>query len=304
MKLTGCSDCKKVVPLNDTLIIDNVYYCFQCVESKYPNEGELFSHDVRKHYDDTVCNTCKNDFGDEVLKMNSHYPICDSCIVLLREKIFPKWVKAFFAVLVLIILFSFFWNLKYYQAYKEYNQANEFYSHGDFTNASKLALSANSKVPNVKILEFSSSYFHGVDLLYKGVSTEAYNEFYKLQNEYPDDNVVNSLLYYAKAGMAFDSGNYQGFLDASKKSLEMDGASPAILTAIASAYACIYVSKDDEEAKSNCIAYLDSAKAMNDTSAAALAYFNKVEYRLFSKKIISSEEFDKKFPNGWQKTEN
>ena len=99
-----------------------------------------------RHYDDTVCNTCKNDFGDEVLKMNSHYPICDSCIVLLREKIFPKWVKAFFAVLVLIILFSFFWNLKYYQAYKEYNQANEFYSHGDFTNASKLALSANSKV--------------------------------------------------------------------------------------------------------------------------------------------------------------
>lgn len=302
MRKIDCDICdKKNIPLNETLKIDNKVYCTDCLESNFPNQDDLKNKDVVREFDPTVCSSCGKDFGNFELKKISIYPICDDCEIELKNKTFPLWVKAFFVGILIIVIGSFAWNWKYYQAYNYIQESNAFFDRGDFEKGADLMKKASENVPEVEDLRTIYQYFHGIELLYKDKGTEALAEFNLCKDKLPEDYNINSLIIQAKIGDSFDKKDYEGFLEATKEYLALDSTYAAAYASVASAYACIYADQGQEDAKNNTFLYLNKAKAIDDSTAEMNEYYNMIEYRIYSKKIIRREEFVKQFPNGWSK---
>jgi tetratricopeptide (TPR) repeat protein len=302
MKYVVCDVCdNKDISLNDTIKIDHKVYCSPCFQKNFSDEKSLKGKLIEKEIDPTICSSCHKDFGNLELNKISAYPICEECENKIKNKVFPVWVKGFFLGVIAIVIIGFTWNWKFYQAYNNIKLANKYFQNGDFTTANTLMASASNKVPEVEDLKTLSEYFHGVELLSKDQSEEALAEFNKCKDILPPDYGISSLIIQAKIGISFNNKDYEGFLEASKENLALDSTNPVSLSSVASAYACIYASKGIEDAKQNAIQYLSKARAIDDTSKEARSYYNMIEYRIDSKKIIRREEFDKQFPNGWTK---
>lgn len=302
MKFTNCTVCSSIdVPLNNTLTIDGEVHCSDCLDKHYPTERTLHGRVVVKEHDPTVCSFCGKDFEEKELEKLSVYPTCTDCQKDIRNKTFPLWVKGFFAAIVVIVLFSFFWNWKYYEAYNSINTAFDYYQEGNFTAAKNEMVTASNKVPEATDLTILASYFKGVELLHKEQYKEATAELLQCQGYLPAEYNVDLLIAEAAVGLAFDNKDYDGFLAATKKILAIEPGSAMTNASVASAYACIYATKGEEDAKTSALEYLEKAKKIDSTSAEATSYYNAIDYRIFSKNIIEREVFDKKFPNGWVK---
>ncbi|MBI3233226.1 MAG: hypothetical protein HYZ42_04180 [Bacteroidetes bacterium] len=302
MRKINCDFCEnKSYPLNDTIRIDSKTYCSSCFEVHFPNQKDLENKIIEKDLDPTICTNCKKDFEEVEIKKIASYPICDECEIGINERIFPAWVKAFFAAIVIIVVGAFFWNWKYYQAYNEIKDANFYFQQGEFNNASTLMQEVSKKVPEVEDLKIIAAYFHGMELLNKDKCSESLVEFSKCYDRLPPDYNLSYFINSAKIGIAFDSKDYEGFLALTKENLNIDSTIPISLASVASAYACVYADKGNEIAKQNAIDYLNRAKELNDSSKDMQEYYNMIEYRIDSKKIIKRELFTKLFPNGWTK---
>ncbi len=302
MKNIDCNICEtKNIPLNETIKIDGNVYCSACFEAHFSDENELKGKIVEKEVDPTICASCNKDFGEIELKKISVYPVCEACQVDIKNKAFPTWVKGFFLGVSAIVVIGFIWNWKYYQAYNDIKQANNLFEAADYENAALLMFRASHAVSEVEDLKTIASYFHGIDLLSKDKNTEALNEFIKCKDKVPDDYNLDALIIRAKIGSTFDNKDYEGFLEASKENLALDSSLAVSLASVASAYACIYADKGSEDARVNAFNYLNKAKLKDNATKEMTDYYNMIEYRIDSKRIITREEFIEQFPNGWTK---
>jgi hypothetical protein len=213
----------------------------------------------------------------------------------------PNWVKAFFVGILVIVVGSIIWNWNYYAAYMNIKKSNEYFKNGDYFNAALVMKSASEKVPEVEDIKTISIYFNGINLLAKDKCSEALSEFEKCKDKIPQDYNINTLIIQARIGSAFDKKDYNGFLEASKDNLALDSTSAISFASVASAYACLYADKGNGDYKQNSIDYLYKAKQIDSTSKEMKDYYNMVDYRIDSRKIIKREEFIKQFPNGWIK---
>lgn len=302
MRKTDCGVCEKTdLPLNETIKIDGKTYCADCFQKNFSDQSQLEFRTVEKEADPTVCAFCEKDFGDVELNKISTYPACADCTADIKNRTFPTWVKAFFIGIVVIVVGAFFWNWKYYQAYNDIQKSNESFGMGDYATAAALMTSAGKKVPEVEDVETLAAYFRGISFLSADKGAEALAEFNKCAEKLPPEYNMKSMIAQASIGASFDKQDYQGFLSAAKDLLQIDSTVASTWSSVASAYACIYADKGDEKAKANALKYIERAKTIDSTSAEAKQYYNMIEYRLDSRKIIRREEFLQQFPNGWTK---
>ena len=302
MRKTDCNICdKKAISLNDTIKIDGKVYCDVCFETHFANQQSLEDKLVEKEADPTICSSCGKDFGETELNKISTYPICSDCEIAIKNKTFPTWVKGFFIGILVIVVGSFIWNWKFYMAYQNLQKSFETFQKGDYKQAGLLVRSASEVVPEAEDLKTLVSYFQGIDLLTNDKSTQALIELEKCKDKMPADYNIPYLILQARSGSAFDHKEYDGFLEASKEILALDSASATTLGSVASAYACLYADKGNEEDKQSSLNYLRQAQQIDSVSPEMKTYYNMIVYRLYTRKVIKREEFERQFPNGWTK---
>lgn len=294
-----CNDQNK--PINETITVDEKVYCSNCFETSFPEQKDLEGKKVEKKFDPTICVVCQKDFDDKELNLIGIYPHCEECKTKVKNKILPVWVKAFFVGILFIVLFSFFWNWKYFDAYQKIKNSGELFDKGDFANAANLMNDASVEVPEVEDLRTLKTFYKGLDYLSKDKNEDAIREFNLCKNIIPEDFRVGFLLNQAKIGSCFNKKDYNGFLDAAKENLKLDSTNVASFSSVASAYACIYADKGEESAKKLALEYIEKAKKIDAKSEESLFYYNFLDYRISTRTIITREEFLKKYPNGWTK---
>ena len=79
--------------------------------------------------------------------------------------------------------------------------------------------------------------------------------------------------------------------------------SPAYLPQVASAYACKFAVTGDEQFKLLSLNFLQKAKTLSlqqGSLADFETYEDRILHRIETREIISADEFNKKFPNGWK----
>jgi hypothetical protein len=251
-----------------------------------------------EHLPDSACAFCKTDFGGAPLEKLSVYPICETCKTELDKKIFPLWVKLFFAGVMLLVIFSIFFNGRFYAAYMNVKQANAAYTEKNVAKAAYLMTKASNEVPEAADLALLANFFTGIDLLTRDKSTEALVAFDKCQG-LPAAFHLNELVLQAEMGSGYDKKDYKLFLTSSKAFLQLDTTQSMSWGGVASAYACLYAQSGADSLKQQSLKYFNRAKALNDTGAEAKEFYGRILYRLDSRQIISKDQFDKKFPNGY-----
>ncbi|MFC0514319.1 hypothetical protein ACFFGT_08915 [Mucilaginibacter angelicae] len=245
----------------------------------------------------TVCAFCKKDYGTLLNKL-SVYPICDNCSVDLEKKIFPQWVKLFFGGVILLVVFSIFWNWRFYAGYNNLNKANIAFSKSDVSNAAQFMTKAAEEVPETRDLVQMAAYFRGIDFLSKDKSAFALAEFNKCKDLGADFH-INQWILNSEIGVAYDKKDYPMFLKTSRAVLELDSTVAQSWAGVASAYACLYAQNGQDSLKQLSLQYLQKARKLDDTSTVSKDYTGRILYRIDSKQIISRDEFLKKFPNGY-----
>jgi hypothetical protein len=302
MKHTTCNTCNATtIPMSESIKIDGSVFCVNCYNAKFPYEHNLAGRKVEECFDSTVCAFCQKDNGTLDLPKKSKYPICDDCVKDINKRTFPNWVKAFFAGIIVIVVFSFAWNWKYYQAYNNIKLSNIAMAQNNFESAANLITAASEKVPEVADIKILESYYKGLDFMSKDKSTEALIEFNKCKNDLPEDYHMADLLLNARIGSCFDNKDYKGFLEASKENLARDTTVALSWACVGSAYACLYADKGQDSDKTLAINNLDKAKAKEKMNENIDNYYNMIEHRLYTRQIMTREVFNKQYPNGWTK---
>lgn len=302
MRKVTCYDCASAdLPLNDSVNVEERDYCNACAEKNFPDDASVAGKKIVKTLDPTVCVECSTDFGDTVIPKLADYPICDTCQTAIREKTFPKWVKGFLIGIAAIVVFSFFWNWQYYQAYADLQTANELAGKGDYTHGAALMQSASTRVPEVEELKTLAYYYQGIGYLQTDEAAKALAVLQKCNGKVPDDYNLDALLINAEVGVTFDKKDYDGFLKATKAQFDIDSTTVDNWYSVASAYSCLYATKGNEADKTHALHYLAGGHKIDSISAESKFYNNMISYRLENQKMITREAFKKQFPDGWTK---
>lgn len=300
MREVTCEACNREdTPLNNSVKVDGAVYCNSCFNRKFPEKEDVKDKKVIIEYDPTVCTRCSKDFGRTVLPKVSDYPICDECQVLMKNNTFPKWVKIFFAVILAIVVFSFYWNWRFYQSYTNIKKSNELFAAQDYAKAADLMQKASEQVPEVEDLKTLSHFERGLSYMGSDKSTEALVEFEQCRGKLPEDYNLYLYILQAQIGSGFDNKDYNLFLSASKEFLKYDSISAMPWAVVSSAYACLYAQQGADSLKVLSEKYENKAKAIDNTSKEMLDYYNRIDHRITTRDIITGAEFVIRFPNGW-----
>jgi len=301
MKTIACDHCAKAsVPQNETIQIEHSVYCEDCLKTHFPLDSHLEGKHIEKVYDPIVCAFCENDFGSKELETMGGIPSCEPCTTKARSYPFPMWVKAFMLGIAAIVLFSTYWNFRFFEAYEHLNQSWVASDTGNFEAAYIHIETASEQVPENHELKTLASYFKGVYYLQNDKASKAYPLLLACEQDLPYDYDVSRMVRQARISMNFDDADYEGFLSGTQEQLELDKSIPLSWASVASALACIYATTDNDSFRLESLRHIMKAKELSSYSEEIQEYTMRINYRLQSKEIITTEEFYAKFPNGWE----
>lgn len=286
-------------PTNASLVVDNVVHCDQCLKEKFPLENDLKGKAVVRKFDPTVCMNCERDGGEMSFRLHGSFPMCDDCLRAVQAKIFPTWVKAFFAGVLFLVVFSLAWNWRFIDAYYKNKKSDYVAENGTLEEVADHYASLADNLPEVREVQDISNYYKGLLLLKEDKAAEALELFHTCETLTEDYNLKVYTLQ-AEISTLFESRDYTGFTQASRQYLAYDTSAIA-LAQVASAYACQYAEQKSDSTKVKAEEYLQRARSANDTTSFFADYINRIEYRLATGEIIDKKAFDERYPNGWTK---
>jgi len=299
MEPITCFVCKKEnVPFEDAHEINKAHYCTECVEKETQTEPttEVGPDDT---LNESVCAFCNTEHEGKILPKHSVYPICDNCKTDLDKSIFPLWVKLFFAGVLALVIFSIFWNWRFFSAYNDIKKSNSYYTSADVAKAAGYMQHAAENVPESKDVVAMASYFTALKLLQEDKSAAALVELEKCKDLPEESFHINQLTLQAEMGVGYDTRDYNLFLKAAKDNLQLDTTQSYAWASVASAYACLYAQKGADSLKTLALRNLKTAKSIDSVSAEYKEYSGRILYRLNTKNIINKQEYDKLYPNGY-----
>jgi hypothetical protein len=239
------------------------------------------------------------DNGDTDLEKLAGLPVCPQCEALYRNRPFPAWVKAALVGMVILVVSALAWNSRFIRAYYDLRCFGSTMAAGDFERGAAHYISASKRVPENADLQTYANYYRGILLLNRDEPAEALVLLESCRGKVYDDSDLDALIAYAKAGIAFDSGDYDEFV---RRALEMEWRQkddPVIKAQVASAYACKYAQTQDEQYKVSSLAALDQARTMAGAMPEYQDQFAEYEQRILHR--LHTREIMKRHPNGWTK---
>ena len=296
-----CDQCQKPFPMNDTLRVEERILCDSCCDTVLKNRDESAPElDFERLNDPTVCVQCKQDFDRAELPLLAGVPVCTSCETLFRNYPFPPWIKLSLCAVVVFVLVSLFWNLRFFHGYRAFNRSFAFLAQGDVAGAAALMSDAARYVPESDDIRILACFAQGLDLLRQGKCRDALQKLEPCKGRLPTEYGVEDMILQARYGAAFNAEDYDGFLAISK---EIEGKSSGGFMGkakVASAYACKFAETGAVEYKEQSLAYLQAACDVAGGDPNYSEYEQRILHRLHTGEIITREEFYERFPDGWK----
>jgi len=295
-----CDLCKHTVPMNDAFILGEATVCGACCENAQKESNADAPLSIRQQIDPTVCRRCNSDGGNLTLPTVAGMPICEACYVYMHHYPFPAWIKASAVGLALLIVFATMWNLRFVRGYREMHGSMVALGQGDVVLADSMAHAAARHVPESLDLAALASYFDGLANLRENKSAEALTSLKRAGERLPPSFGVDDLILQARIGVAFDNKNYDEYLALATQEAKERPNDAGIRAMEASALACKYVATGNESLREQALASLKLAKDLAAGAPGMANYEQRILHRLSSREVINENEFNLRFPHGWQ----
>jgi tetratricopeptide (TPR) repeat protein len=293
-----CSVCGKILSMKDTSKTDDRILCVDCYE-KLTSTQETVASEFGNRTGPTVCGRCGFDNGSNPLPTLATLPMCQQCTDYLRNRPFPSWIKTSLAGLIILVVLAAVWNMRFFLAWEDTRVAFKLMGQG-MGQAAERMKGARNRVPESSDLQAFSAFLDGVVYLQQDRPKEALASLEKCRHRLPSTFGVDILILQAKAGMAFDAKDYDGFLVAAKEMISKKPDVHFSYAMLASAYACKYAVTSDLAFREQAMAALERARAMSGSNPSFKEYEQRILHRLNTQEILTPQEFHTRFPNGWQ----
>ena len=279
-------------------------YCKPCASSALQDSDNPLEGEIENLVDPTVCSYCGIDADTTNLPMIAGLPSCNKCEHFFKNRPFPNWIKISVLSILALVILSVAWNLRFIRGYIEMNNSFKALSQADLSLASTSMLSAAIHVPENADLKLLANYMEGLFLLEQDHCAKALEKLEQCENRLPENYGVEGKILQAKIGVAFDSQDYNGFLEYAKKLELMYPKDYMAQAMVSSAYACKYAETGDDKFREESMNFLSKSKETAADDTYYKEYEQRILHRLYTKEIISRDEFIEKFPNGWANNEN
>jgi hypothetical protein len=284
--------------MNETLRVGGRTLCNACCAEMLA-QAPAPRPDLQRQVDPTICANCNSDNGTVPLRQLAGLPVCDRCEAFFRNRPFPAWVKLSLAAVLALVAISLIWNMRFFQAYLELKRFAAYSEQGQLEAATAQMSLAASHVPESRELCGMATFFQGVDLRRQNKYAEALPKLVQSRGQVPPEWDVDTLILHTRGAAAFDAKDYDEFLAAATTLNQRRPDEPYSRATLASALACKYVQTGDAAFRDRALACLREAKNMPAKDPTFPEYENRILYRIESREIITLEEFQKRFPNGW-----
>ena len=303
MKQVTCEQCQQSRPMNEMFLVLGRSLCDKCTHAELAQRGKqkVPEGSVARQIDPTICYGCGRDNGSSPLPaLAGGTPVCRDCEQKFRNPSYPGWIKAAFAVLLILAVASCINNWRFFAAYVEIQRGVRSAQAGDLRSAVRFLDSANRRVPESKEVAGLTSLYRGLHLLSQEKATDALPHL-RLASQYiPADRAIQDFVLRAEIGAAFDRKDYDQFLSKAKVAMDRNPKDHAAVATVASAFACKWAVTGDEGFRLEALKYLDQAKQLAGAEDPAFKeYQGRILYRLDSREIITREEYHRRFPGGY-----
>lgn len=305
MREAICAACQAHVPMNEAYSAADRSLCGPCLEQLLadPVQRELSTEGITRMVDPTVCVHCEADNGQAEWPTIAGLPACTTCEAFFRNRPFPGWLKVAFVAFLLVAAAAFAYNWRYFKAYVELIQGGHALERGDVSAAVDLFESAAHRVPEIPELAVIPNLYRAQQLVAEDKCEEALAMLQQSEPFAPEEwlDAFRQTRLYAEMGLAFDNKDYDTFLDRAKSIAAEMPNEAAPLASVASAYACKYATTADPAFREQCLQYLQRAKALAGPEDERFQeYENRIRHRLHTREIITRDDFNRRFPNGWK----
>jgi hypothetical protein len=276
--------------------------CRNCAESIFKKE-EIPANEVQQQIDPTICIGCGLDNGNTELAKLGQLPVCPTCESLFKNRPFPMWIKAALVGMVVLVISVLVWNSRFIFAYRELKCFGSSMDAGDIQQAAEYFVSASRRIPEDEGLQAYGDFYEGILLLNQNKSAEALKLLEGCRGRIDEESGLEDLILNARIGIAFGQGDYDEFLQLALQMSEKYNDSSGYVDQLASAYACKYVETQDEQYKDKSLVTLERANTLVIVNSAEekahTEYAQRILHRLHTREIINRDEFNKRYPNGW-----
>jgi hypothetical protein len=255
--------------------------------------------DLKRQVDPTVCANCKTDHGATALRLLAGMPVCDPCQNFFRHRPFPLWIKAAMVAVLALVGVSMVFNARFFQAYAAMKRYAACMRRNEVEAAIREVSQAAAYVPECEDIRHLAEYVQGISLLSQSRSAEALTKLTACRAHVPPEAGVDALILDAQCGVAFDNKDYDGFVAAAQALDQQTPNNSSTKAELASAFACKYVQTGDAAFRERSLKCLDEARKLAGNDSMFAKYEIRIRHRLASGEIITAEEFQRKFPNGW-----
>jgi hypothetical protein len=293
-----CDICGKTFALNDLASVFDKILCDICTKKQLDgiDQDQINTNTVYNMVDPTICARCGADNGQHQYELFMEMPICGSCREYMQNYPFPLWIKAACVGLIIIVIFSISWNLKFFHARILMDRSIKLaFKQEQWVQAYKDMQKASELVPESTELKTLSNYMAGI----VGIQQEDYIKalhYLEKCRDMPEDFGVNILKTKAQLALAFDNKDYQKFLQLSQKLQKLTPDDQVSLAQVGSAYACLYALDAREEDRQRAMDYLKKAEALNKQKPNPLfeEYRERILHRIETRQILSRKEYYEK----------
>ncbi len=298
MRQITCERCGGTAPAGKSFDALGKVTCPACLEGLVAQGAKFQTAEaLRPLSDPTVCARCRFDNGAADLPTLAGQPMCEACTAHLRNRPFPLWVKIGFAALVVLAVVVLAVNARFLIAHVEANRAVRAFEAGDIERASALMDAAALHVPEVRELQDEALLLRGIRLYHEDKCAEAVEALTACRDRQGPSPLLDQCLLMARRDAAFDAKDYDTFLETSRALMGKQPKETWTVAQMASALACKYAVTGEERYRKEAEEMLARATRLAPAQDAKLdRYVRRVRHRIETREIISSEEYDRRFP--------
>lgn len=303
MQTAKCEKCGQQFPINETLKIEDITLCKACGGKITSEQKNIYIKSAKQQIDRTICVNCGKDNGNAQLPLLAGLPVCQECETFFRHRPFPMWVKAFLFGVIAAAVFVLVWNIRFVQAYAETRNSINAFRAGDIEKAAEMMNSASKHVPESEELRGIAAFYKGILFLQQDNDEEAlstFNSCRSLLTSKEWGKILDEHTTAAAIGIAFNNKDYDKFLELAMESYNKKPDDGYACAQAASAYACKYAATGDGQFREKSLAMLNKARTLSEKESFFKGYEQRILHRLYSREIITPQEFEKRFPNGWE----